>query len=91
MKNIVVEHADNGHADPVFRVIKRRGKLTLDEVQQQCNEAADFYGVQFFCCVFRAGGGFDEGDEAEGDCIDLYPVDASLVIDGMTAIVGGVK
>ena len=67
---IAFEALDDQNGVSRYLISKRRGKLTLDEVQDTCRE---HLGVGFYCVwkwrIREEGGNGNWYEEDEGDCV----------------------
>lgn len=79
-QGIAIERTYDLHDKPIVRIIKRRGRLTLEEVADllRLEGFGEWWGhyVVFFNCTESTIGGngmFDYG-EPKGDALDLYEI-----------------
>lgn len=80
-RGITITRECDCHGQPVVRITKRRGKLTLEEVSdllltEGWGEWHNHYAIVLNCSESALGGNdlFDFG-EPKGDALDLYPLE----------------
>ena len=58
-----------------LNVRKKRGRLTLDEIQQACMEYEQDFYMLVICAMDREVGQYYEVDDLQGDYVTLYRAD----------------